>query len=509
MPYQAPHHPATHRTLLLTPNVCLRQIHWHPTPTTPTLIHTISLDGHYRTWSESPTVPPNTGRRFLSSRPGSHGKPLYELRSPPRSPYMSFSLTHNPSTRSTHLALLDRGGALRVYENDTPETPTSWSLLDEFQACDRPPRGGAEVSLKVRFDPNLEPSWAAQRAGVPSDSLGLVVAGMRRVTMWRTKQVRHEVTLGAGTAKEFYIAADLMGHGGLVRDVAWGRGSWRGWDVVATACADGLVRVYEIRAPEVEGPGSVSFSQNQGYGHESPRNGAATPRGSHSQQLSAAQQAQLTDGSSASGGGRTASVAASASEPGAGGGATLSSITGDPPIRYSSVSTTASAPSSSSQAPTPTQASTGPTAQQPKAPAAGTAAAAAATEKGIISASLLHSTPALTQAQAQAQAQAQLPRGKSKEGEVRCGVRLVAELDPSGGGTEGQRGSGTSEGDKKGGAGAGQGGAVWRVQFDDDGVTLGSTGDDGRLVLWRRQGNGEWGRASEMRLERGRGRGDV
>lgn len=43
---------------------------------------------------------------------------------------------------------------------------------------------------------------------------------------------------------------------------------------------------------------------------------------------------------------------------------------------------------------------------------------------------------------------------------------------------------------------------VWRVDFDDDGQLLGSTGDDGKLMLWRREPSGVWSRSAELALKK-------
>jgi nucleoporin SEH1 len=40
----------------------------------------------------------------------------------------------------------------------------------------------------------------------------------------------------------------------------------------------------------------------------------------------------------------------------------------------------------------------------------------------------------------------------------------------------------------------------WRVGFDHDGQVLGSTGDDGKLVLWRREPSGVWSKSSELAM---------
>lgn len=48
--------------------------------------------------------------------------------------------------------------------------------------------------------------------------------------------------------REFYLAAEFPGHRGLVRDVAWADGNIRGYDIIATACSDGFVRVWRLDA---------------------------------------------------------------------------------------------------------------------------------------------------------------------------------------------------------------------------------------------------------------------
>ena len=88
----------------------------------------------------------------------------------------------------------------------------------------------------MTFDPNVEPCYNAIRQGVQRDSLGVMVACMNRASIWRTKEISHNVSLGSSTTKEFYLAAELRGHRSLVRDVAWAAGDLRGFDVVATAC---------------------------------------------------------------------------------------------------------------------------------------------------------------------------------------------------------------------------------------------------------------------------------
>lgn len=163
-------------------------------------------------------------------------------------------MKHNEETRQTYLALLATDGRLTVYENDQPENLAEYTSIDEFSICAKPSRG-EEVSFKVRFDPNPEPCYTALRAGVPSDALGLVVAGMSAVKVYRTREIA-SASFGANTLqKEFYLAVEISGHRGLVRDVAWAPGNIRGYDMIATACQDGYARVFRIDTPYSDNDG--------------------------------------------------------------------------------------------------------------------------------------------------------------------------------------------------------------------------------------------------------------
>ncbi|KAL7937915.1 hypothetical protein V8C35DRAFT_290275 [Trichoderma chlorosporum] len=163
-------------------------------------------------------------------------------------------MKHNEETRQTYLALLATDGRLTVYENDQPENLAEYTSIDEFSICARPGRGD-EVAFKVRFDPNPEPCYTALRAGVPSDALGLVVAGMGSVKVYRTREIASS-NFGANTLqKEFYLAVEIEGHRGLVRDVAWAPGNIRGYDMIATACQDGYARVFRVDTPYSEADG--------------------------------------------------------------------------------------------------------------------------------------------------------------------------------------------------------------------------------------------------------------
>ncbi|KAL7950128.1 WD40-repeat-containing domain protein [Trichoderma barbatum] len=226
------------------------ELQWLPSTIYPNLVASLGIEGWFRLWAENPSAAP--GRRFCAAR-SVNGRPAFDTRST-RAPYRSFSMKHNEETRQTYLALLATDGRLTVYENDQPENLADYTCIDEFSICPRPSRGD-EVAFKVRFDPNPEPCYTALRAGVPSDALGLVVAGMNSVKVYRTREIA-STNFGANTLqKEFYLAVEIEGHRGLVRDVAWAPGNIRGYDMIATACQDGYARVFRINTPYSDADG--------------------------------------------------------------------------------------------------------------------------------------------------------------------------------------------------------------------------------------------------------------
>ena len=338
------------------------QLQWLPPSLHPNLLASIGSDGRFKLWVEDPTLAPGQGRRFNSHS----NKPVWELRSPSRVPYLSFSITHNTETRHTYLAIITRNATLTLFENDQPENLEAWVEIDSVNVCDKPARG-EEVAFKVAFDPNIEPCYAAIRQGVPRDSLAVVVASMNRASIWRTKEISHQVTLGSSNSKEFYLAAELRGHRGLVRDVAWAPGNIRGFDVVATACKDGFVRVYQVETPGKEG------------------------REARSRDFSRVPERIVVPQRSAENGGRN-------------------------------------------------------------------------TPSGI-GAGLANARPAGSRA----------AENHGKEGEILHVAREVSKLDANRT-------------------------PVWRVEFDTDGQLLGSTGDDGKLLLWRREPTGTWNKSSELAM---------
>ncbi|KAB5576413.1 nuclear pore complex subunit [Coniochaeta sp. 2T2.1] len=247
-------------------------LQWLPPSIYPNLVASLGLEGRFKLWAEDPGAGGVAGRRFANASGGGSGlggggqgqgqggrlgggmgrdstpKAAYETRAGGRATYRSFSMRHNDETRHTYLALLAGDGTVTVLENEQVENLSDYRQGIGYSSTGRPARG-EETSFRVRFDPNPEVCYTALRAGVPTDALGLVVAAMDRVLVYRTRDTVTSQMGIVSSVKEFYLAAELPGHKGLVRDVAWAPGNIRGYDVIATACQDGFVRVFKLETP--------------------------------------------------------------------------------------------------------------------------------------------------------------------------------------------------------------------------------------------------------------------
>lgn len=186
----------------------------------------IGEDGFIRIWHEDVNEATNSGRRF---------KKIFERSSDTGVPYMSLDFKNISS--ETFLAATTRDGYLTVLEPEDHDDLSAWRILWAEQLCKTPPRT-EETAFRVSWHKEKLPAWPAVLAGVDRKSLSLAVAIADVVKIFRTDRERR-----------FYTAATLEGAAGLVRDVSWGDGSMRGFDIIATVSKDGFVRIYELHTP--------------------------------------------------------------------------------------------------------------------------------------------------------------------------------------------------------------------------------------------------------------------
>ncbi|KAI9045855.1 putative nuclear pore protein (SEH1) [Aspergillus affinis] len=223
----------------------IRDATWNG-PFTGQHIGSVGEDMKCKIWQEDVTQPPNSGRRFRA---------VFRMTAPQRHPFVSIDFRN--IDLESYFAVITRDGYLMIMEPVTPDTLTDWQPLDQFRVCTAPERG-EETSFRVQFhqDPtdithSVLPSWDRK-------SLSLVVAAMDSVKVYRTDANRR-----------FYHAIELSGHGGLVRDIAWANGSVRGYDLIASGCKDGFIRIFEVYTTSNQGSQNSNGSHADSTNHQS------------------------------------------------------------------------------------------------------------------------------------------------------------------------------------------------------------------------------------------------
>ncbi|BCS08919.1 nucleoporin SEH1 [Aspergillus tubingensis] len=220
----------------------IRDATWNG-PFTGQHIGSVGEDMKCKIWQEDVTQPPNSGRRFRS---------IFRMTAPQRHPFVSIDFRN--IDLESWMAVITRDGYLMIMEPVSPDTLADWQPLDQFRVCTAPQRG-EETSFKVQF--HHDPSDITHSVLPSSDrkSLSLVVAAMDSVKIYRTD-----------ASRRFYHAIELTGHGGLVRDISWANGSVRGYDLIASGCKDGFIRVFEVYTTA---SGSGSQTSNGNHAHSS------------------------------------------------------------------------------------------------------------------------------------------------------------------------------------------------------------------------------------------------
>ncbi|MCJ1387322.1 epoxide hydrolase, soluble (sEH) [Xylographa bjoerkii] len=201
------------------------------------VLGSIGEDLKLKIWQEDPTEAHHSGRRFKCVFSQSSGHSVV---------YTSLDFV-NPN-KDTYLAIVTRDGLLSLLEPVNPEKFDDWREVDQILVCDEHIARGVESSFKLCFQQTNHPNSMAIAAGLDKSALSIAVTALTEVRVYRVVKMT-----GPG-GQELYKfqdpAAVLGGAEGLVRGVAWSAEVWRPQDWIATAAADGYIRIYEISTPK-------------------------------------------------------------------------------------------------------------------------------------------------------------------------------------------------------------------------------------------------------------------
>ena len=208
------------------------------------VIGSVAEDMKFKLWQEELTQAPHSGRRFRC---------IYSQSPRSRQPYVSLDFKIIGS--ETFIVLATRDGIISLLEPTDPDNLASWKEVEQFYAWQKPGlTRGEETNFKLSFHPDKFPCFNATTAGLSKKALSLAVASMDSVRVYRAEKA------GNGDY-HFEQVATLACHEGLVRDVAWAPGSARGSDWIASSCADGYVRIFELSTPHDHDFSSLSMHE--------------------------------------------------------------------------------------------------------------------------------------------------------------------------------------------------------------------------------------------------------
>ena len=212
------------------------QVKWNG-PKMGQVLGSIGEDLKLKIWQEDPTEAHHSGRRFKCVFSQSSGHSVV---------YSSLDFV-NPN-KDTYVAVVTRDGLLSLLEPVNPEKFDDWREIDQILVCDEHIARGVETCFKLCFQQTSHPNSMAIAAGLDKSALSIAITAMTEVKVYRVVKMT-----GPGRQELYKFqdpAAILSGADGLVRDVAWSAEVWRLHDWIATAAADGYIRIYEMWTPK-------------------------------------------------------------------------------------------------------------------------------------------------------------------------------------------------------------------------------------------------------------------
>ncbi|EDO17546.1 hypothetical protein Kpol_534p25 [Vanderwaltozyma polyspora DSM 70294] len=176
------------------------------------IIATASYDKSVKIWEEDPDQDECSGRRWTK---------LCTLNDSKGSLY---SAKFAPSHLGLKLACIGNDGILRIYEALDPSDLRSWTLTTTAKVLNVPPASHLQSDFCI--------SWCPSR--FQTERIAVCVLDQAIIYQKNTQD------------SKFYIAGKLEGHNGLIRSVCWAPSIGRAYQLIATGCKDGKVRIYKV-----------------------------------------------------------------------------------------------------------------------------------------------------------------------------------------------------------------------------------------------------------------------
>ena len=210
------------------------------------VLGSIGEDLKLKIWQEDPSQAELSGRRFRC---------VFEMSSGYSVIYTSLDFINR--RHESYLAVITRDGILSLLEPVDHLEFNDWKEIDQVLVCDERIARGVDTCFKVYFQQADGPNYIALEAGMDKTTLSIVVTAMDVVKIYRVGKTGNSEE---GQYKLQQPVVELTGADGLVRDVAWSAEVYHSKDLIATAAADGYIRIYEMWTPKDSPPPSQSAS---------------------------------------------------------------------------------------------------------------------------------------------------------------------------------------------------------------------------------------------------------
>ena len=154
------------------------------------------------------------------------------------------------------MAIVSTDGLLSLLEPSEPESLHAWKELDSAYPCGQHSRG-SESTFRLALHQGARPSYHAISAGLDPKAISLALSANNSIKILRATRLED------GNF-QFYQMLDIDGVASAINDVSWAPGSIRPYDIIAAACNDGYVRVYEVTTPHhgaIQSPNTSSGPQ--------------------------------------------------------------------------------------------------------------------------------------------------------------------------------------------------------------------------------------------------------
>ena len=159
--------------------------------------------------------------------------------------------------------MVTHDGFLNLLEAPDPESLSSWSPIASILPFGRHPRG-TEAKFRMSFHQSEGPSSHAVLAGVDPGAISIAVSALKSIKVYRAIKPSDFPESNYQFCEMVEMRTDTTS----INEIAWAPGCLHPCDVIAAACEDGSVRVFEIDTPrDLDGP-PKGLTEKQSHSNE-------------------------------------------------------------------------------------------------------------------------------------------------------------------------------------------------------------------------------------------------